>query len=126
MPTTELNLITGQRVDIQVYQGNTIQPTFTFKDSNNDPIDLTGVLVEFQARKCEDSADPMVAWSTVNGKISITGTDNNIVVLNGIIDLPGATYKYDIRFTYPSPDSRIVVYLYGDLHVFKKVSRTIV
>jgi hypothetical protein len=125
MSTENLDLITGKRLDIDVYQGNTIAPAFTFTQGEPaTPLNLTGVSIVMQIRKCEDSATVVKEFKTSDSSITISGDDSNIVTVIGAVDIDGGAYKYDMRFTFPAPGNQVVTYLYGDMNVTKKVTRS--
>lgn len=87
------------RYNIKITAGDTLGRTFTFTDTNDDPIDIS-VYDEINMQVREEAGSVVVAEATLeNGMFSVSGASNNVLTLNNLPmpSTPGK-YKYDIEF----------------------------
>lgn len=82
-----------------VFKGETLQRTFTYKDSDSVAIDLTGFSAKMQIRK---SINDGVAFelSTVNSRIILGGSAGTIQLLVSATDtdtIQAGEYFYDLE-----------------------------
>ena len=94
--------------DISIIRGDTYSFNINFKDSNDDPIDITGWTIYFTIRQCVapsstvSDADAILSKQFTNGgvpgtvTIDLTAIDTN---------QEPEEYKYDIQ--YKKPDGTI-------------------
>jgi hypothetical protein len=88
---------------ILVKAGDTFQRSVAVYNEDGTPADLTGVSVLMHIR---DHAGLMVlAASTGNGMITISGNKINIKIPAASMNLPSGFYFYDVEATYP--DGRV-------------------
>lgn len=113
--STVINTIRRAEADIKAYQGDSLAPTLTFTDDNENAIDLTGVTFKMQIRKKDGTL-----MQTLTQGTDITVTLPNIVVLNAIINIEKGCYEYDLQGSYI--DGKIVTFLGGGFEVTKQIT----
>jgi len=87
---------------------------------NGTPINLSGAKVDMELR--EDYDAPVVfSLSTTTSTISVLPTLSAFKVLPTLIDIPPATYSYDIQITYPT--GIIKTYMEGKWEIFFDVTQ---
>jgi hypothetical protein len=59
--------------DITIDQGATFSFTFTFKDANDDRVDLTDYAAKMQIREYHSSASPVLTLTTEDDSIELGG-----------------------------------------------------
>lgn len=86
-------------------QGATLRDTFTYKDSDNEIVNLTGYSARSQIRSSYSSATTILDLSTEDETITITGATGTIA-----FDVPAATteeltpgnYVWDLEIVDPA------------------------
>lgn len=113
--STTINTIRRAEADIKAYQGDTLSPTLTFTDDNDDPLNFTGVTFKMQIRKKDGTL-----MQTLTQGTEIVVTLPNIVVLNAIINIEKGCYEYDLQGTYSN--NTVVTFLGGGFEVTKQIT----
>jgi hypothetical protein len=110
------------KYNIKAEQGATFRRVFTWKDSDNNPIDLTGYTAKMQVR--EDAYTSVILdMSTANGKIVIATPANGQLEVSetasnmSLID--GGSYRYDIELTNGAEVTRL---LEGGFYVSEEIT----
>lgn len=96
-------------LDIQIDQGSTFALNFRLKDTDRNPVSLTGAVISGKIRLAPESADPIVAFTgTViseangEGQISLTAVQTAAIA----VDASGAgkrklkKYLYDVEVDF--------------------------
>ncbi len=112
---TTINTIRRAEGNIKAYQGDTFCPVLTFKDSNGDNLDLTGITFKMQIKKKDGTL-----MQTLEDEVDILVTLPNVITFNSIISIEKGVYEYDLQGTYD--DGKIVTFLGGSFEVFKHVT----
>jgi len=87
---------------------------------NNVPANLSGSLVTMELR--EDYDTPVVlTFSTTTSTIRIQNSLSSINIPARIINIPPATYKYDLQVIYP--DSTTKTYMEGTWEIYFDVTK---
>ena len=115
--------------NLSIDSGATFRTQVIWKDSNNQPINLTTATARMQIRKKVDSVEIMLELTTENGGISLGGALGTIDIY--MTDLQTETLSagvYDLEVSFPvsgyaRPD--VVRLLYGSINVSKNVTRSI-
>ena len=71
------------------------------------PLNLSGYRVDMQVRQSENPGSRlMLNFSTINGKISISGANNNIIMTEAVpaleMEISPRVYFYDLQITSPA------------------------
>lgn len=112
MATTVSNI--PGAVNFKVYQNDTLNKSITITDDNDDPIDLSAAAVKMEVRQ---SAGSTVLFTLeVGDGITISGADDNVIVISKIVDIDPGSYLYDLEATYSG----------GDVQTFIKGSFTVI
>ena len=82
---------------------------------NGVPVNLSGAIVTMEFREDYDSPVAL-SLSTLTSTISVLPNLSSIKVLPILIDIPPATYKWDLQVTYPS--TFVKTYLEGTWEIF--------
>ena len=87
---------------------------------NGTPIDLSGSQIDMQLRV--DYAAPAVfTFSTTTSTISILPSLSAFSILPTIIEVPPATYLYDIQIKFAN--GTVKTYLYGKWEIYFDITR---
>jgi hypothetical protein len=86
-------------LNLAVNPGTRFQRTFTWKNVDGTPADLTGYWAVLQVRYRPDSADPLLeATSDVAGGITLGGAAGTIAVSSDLpVTFAPGTYAWDLR-----------------------------
>jgi len=90
--------------NISVIRGDTCSFNLIFKDSNKDPIDLTGWTIYFTIRKFVASSSIRNDDCAVFSKQITTGDDTGIIAIDLTsrdTNIEPEMYKYDIQYKKP-------------------------
>lgn len=120
----------GDRLDILIRQGGTFGPKFcTILKSDGSPENITGCTFIAEIRKTADAT--VVAASATFAITNAAGGECNFTFLaSGTKDIPAdpvseedpaSQYVWDWEMHYP--DGRVRPLLYGDVFVFREVSK---
>jgi hypothetical protein len=111
--------------DITIEQGATFQLSITWKDADDNPIDLTGYTARMQVRRRHRAEDPaLLSLTTENGAITLGGAAGTISIVASATstdDLPAKPCVYDIELI--SPGSIVYRVLEGAADVTPEVTR---
>ena len=86
--------------DIVWYQGDTFSLLLTWRDENQDLVDLTGYTARMQLRTSVDATTNSLELTTENGRIVLGGALGEIqltVDAETMADLDAGSYKYDLE-----------------------------
>jgi hypothetical protein len=107
-------------LDIKIYQGDTVMIPLTFRDSDGNPIDLTGITFESQIRRApaDEEATPLISMDCnvpepTSGRVLISLSSEQTTLLDNL-------YVYDLQATNGSV---VRTYLSGTISVVKEVTR---
>jgi hypothetical protein len=109
--------------NITLYQGATYQQQFTWKDQNNNPINLTGYTARMQIRESHDAASPFVTLSTGSG-ITLGGVAGTITLTISDSQTSAMTQSsgvYDIELV--SSLGTVTRLLEGNVIISREVTR---
>jgi hypothetical protein len=110
--------------DITIRQGSTYRLPIIWKDSNGEPINLTGYVARMQVRPGVCSPDVIVELTTANGRITLGGSTGTIdleipaTVTAAITDGCGV---YDLELE--SSDGTVTAILAGAVTFEREVTR---
>jgi hypothetical protein len=113
---TESNLVTAANHNWYLYRNDSWSVTLSFKDGDNDPLNLSGVGIEMQVKKSPTAT--ALKSLTIGEGLTVSGGD---VTINTIADIPKGSYVWDMQFSYPS--GRVVTYLKGVINVTEDVTK---
>jgi hypothetical protein len=68
------------KYDFYIEQGATFNRTIVWKDSSEDPVNLTGYTARMQVRKTVNSDTTILSLTTENGKIALGGALGTITL----------------------------------------------
>ncbi len=113
--------------DFYIEQGATFQKIISWKDSNGDPIDLTGFTARMQFRSQISSDTVLMTATTENGKIVLgngLGTVTITLSATETADFDFACAVYDLELqSSPLNGSIVTRLLEGSVNVSKEVTR---
>lgn len=117
----DVNFITAQEVNFRVYKGDFWSVPLVFTDTDDNPIDFTGVEFKMQVKKVASGSFKEMELTNGDG-IEISGADNNTVTIEkNPLDIAAGKYKYDLQATLTN--GKIVTYIYGVIDVKEDVTR---
>lgn len=118
---------TGERLNLVIKQGSTFGPyTFTIKNPDNTPVDLTDIEIRGSIRKYHFSDTAInfdiVKTDAVNGvfelKLSSEITKNMQAGSNP--ESAQSRYYYDIEL---DSTGQVVPFIYGDVNVLREITK---
>jgi len=116
------------RYDFKIEQGATFQRTITWKDSNGNPIDLTGYKIRLQARINPNDKDPIIDLSTspeVGGIEILTPAGNGqfriTMDASDTASLDFAEALYDLEAE--DPDGNVTRLLEGTIELSREITK---
>lgn len=68
------------KYDITIEQGATFSLVLTWKDSQGNPIDLTGYTAKMDVRRSYSSSDTLLSLTTSNGGVSLGGISGQVIM----------------------------------------------
>ena len=104
-------------------QGSIWNVTIVYKDSNGNPVNLTGYTAAMQLRQNYNSESADLTLTTANGGLTITGATGTIQVSATATqtgNLSAGFYVYDLELTSGSNISRLIQ---GQITVAEQVTR---
>jgi hypothetical protein len=110
--------------DILIEQGATFQKTFTWKDSNEDAVDLTGYTARMQIRRKKSSTTAEHSATTENGGITLGDELGTVAVEIPAADTADFDFTkgvYDIELI--ASDGVVTRLVEGGVEVSKEVTR---
>ena len=118
----------GEKVDLLIRRGATFGPFWIeLVDENNIPINLTGCVAAGSIRKNIDDVDPAarftVDYDAVNGKISYMLNKTDTLTMAYGITLKDPTGKHFWDFEIIWSDGTTSPLMYGDVTVFREITR---
>ena len=103
-------------------KGDTLKEIVFTMTLNEEPMDLTDVIIQSQFRKHPNSKDAVLFLTSVDNEgITITENPGEFKINQQIIDIPAGDYVYDIEFTFD--DGTVKTYIYGDFKVIQDITR---
>lgn len=87
---------------------------------NNIPVNLSGALVIMELREDYDSPVALT-FSTATSTILIQNSLSSISIPPRIIDIPPATYKYDLQVVYSNTTTK--TYMGGSWEIYFDVTK---
>lgn len=110
--------------DIVIEIGATFFLNVTWKDSNDDPIDLTNYDARMQVRKKYSSTTALIEATTGNGKITLGGALGTILIELEPADSEDITDKYGVYdLELINPSSQVYRILKGVVTFDPEVTR---
>lgn len=111
-------------LDLEVQQGATYRRSFVWKDSNGDPVDLTGYIARMQIRRRKSAPVIEHSATTENGGITITPLEGRIDLLisataTAAFDFTSGAYDLELV----ASDNDVTRFLEGAVSVSKEVTR---
>lgn len=110
--------------NITIEQGATLRLSFIWKDSDEDPINLTGYSARMQVRRTASSTDALLSLSSDDGQITLGGEAGTIDVV-GSADLTknmkAKCGVYDIELE--SSGGVVTRLIQGDVTISPEVTR---
>lgn len=88
---------------------------------NGVPVNLSAAEVSIEFREDYDSPVAL-RLSTTNSTISVLPDLSSIRILPVLIDIPPATYLYDLQATYTTPPTAVKTYLEGTWEIYFDVT----
>ena len=91
-------------------QGSTWTLQIVYKDSNGNPINLTGYTAEMQVRRKFDSDTAVLTLSTSNGGITIVGATGtlNLIATDEQAAIDPSLYVYDLELSTGGVRTRLI------------------
>lgn len=114
----------AQTLNLTIEQGATFTKTLVWKDSNGDPIDLSGYTARMQIRRTITSCDVLVDATTENGKITLTPEEGKIDIRleaaeTEALDFREAVYDLELQ----SADGFVTRLVQGTVELSLEVTR---
>jgi len=110
--------------DMLIEQGATFQKTFVWKDSNEDPVDITGYTARMQIRRKKSATTVEHSATTENGGITLGQTAGTVAVLIPAADTAAFDFTkgaYDLELV--DPQGVVTRLVEGGVEVSKEVTR---
>jgi len=111
--------------NLVAYRGDTVEFPLTFKDENDDPIDITGWTIFFTLRAAvtDTTSDTgALITKTVTSHSNPTAGQSMVTLsASDTNELNNITYKYD--FQYKTTGGVVKTFLSGDFKFTKDVTR---
>ncbi len=105
------------RYHIVVRQGKTLRRTFTWRNPDKTPVNLTGYSAEMQVRDEKSSTTPVLDLSTTpSGGITLGGLRGTITIRAETAAISPGAYVYDLFVI--QPDTARLLLLEGDFDVY--------
>lgn len=105
--------------NVQMWKSDSWTQVFALK-ANDVPIDLTGSNIEIQLRKTPASTTAELTLTLGSG-ITISGVDNNEIIINTIVDINAGSYVYDMTVVFPS--GIVKTYVWGTFIVYEDITK---
>lgn len=106
-----------QNYDLAIYKGDYVELFLNIKDSNGDPVDLTGHTPSAQLKKSYDDSSP------VNFECSVTAVPGQVKIFlpsTASASLTPGDYIWDVQIA--ASGGRVRTYLTGDVVVYNEVT----
>lgn len=110
--------------DILIEQGATFQRTFVWKDSNEDPVDITGYTARMQIRRKKSSTTAEHEATTENGGITLGDTAGTVAITIAATDTADFSFSkgvYDLELV--DPQGVVTRLVEGGVEVNQEVTR---
>lgn len=110
--------------DLFIEQGANYRQVFRWKDSNDDPIDLTSYSARMHIRRTIDSKEPVLELTTDNGRITLGGVQGTITLELTADETEGIQVTagvYDLELI--APDDFVTRILKGSVTIDREVTR---
>lgn len=110
--------------DFTIYQGATFSRVLTWRDENNDAINLSGYTARMQLRESTDAGDAFVSLTTENGGIALGGAAGTVTLTISAADTAaiGETAGvYDLELV--SAGGVVTRLLEGEVLISREVTR---
>lgn len=110
--------------DFVIEQGTTFVKSFRWKDSNGDPINLTGYSALMHVRTSVTSDTVLVEFSTANNRIQITPDEGKVDLVLSSTETSAIDWKrgkYDLELV--SSTGFVTRLLFGLVTVSKEITR---
>ncbi len=110
--------------NLVIYQGANLSQVFTWQDSNQTPVNLTGYTARMQARTSITADPPFISLTTENGGIALGGSAGTVTLTMtaaqtaSIIETVGV---YDLELV--SPSGIVTRFLQGAVIISREVTR---
>lgn len=118
--------VSAARLDLVMEQGATFERNIYYKDSDNNPIDISGWTAAMQIRQYRDSEDALLTLTSSAGDIIMAGPTGHLEIhipANEMDDLTFSWGYYDLEL-YPGGDTtRAFRLLEGRVKLTKEVTR---
>lgn len=89
--------IKAQNNNIKHYRGDVFDEIWTITKSDGTAYDLSGKTIRLSIKIDKTDTTEVAYISTADGDISISGTSNNVLTFNKIIELNERAYYYDLE-----------------------------
>lgn len=110
--------------DFEIEQGTTLLKPIVWKDSNGDPVNLTGYTAKMQIRKSASATDVLLELSTSNSKLAIDASAGKVTMIFSSTTTAAIDWsrgKYDLELT--SSSGVVTRLLEGEITVSKEITR---
>ena len=110
--------------DIEIIQGQTFARAVVWKDSDGEPIDLTGYGARMQVRRSKASPDVLFELTTANGRVAIDGAAGKVTLTITAEESAAFTWRrgvYDLELE--AGDGVVRRLLEGAVEVNREVTR---
>lgn len=110
--------------DFEIEQGATLLKPIVWKDSDGNPVNLTGYTAKMQVRQNVSASDVLLELSTTNGRLSISAMSGQVTMIFSATTTAAITWsrgKYDLELT--ALDGTVTRLLEGEITVSKEITR---
>ncbi len=110
--------------DFYIEQGATFYQPLIWKDSNDDPVDVTGYTARMQIRKTVKSSDVLISLTTANGRITLGGAAGTVTLeisAEDTADFEIFCGVYDLELE--ALDGTVTRLLEGQIEISREVTR---
>jgi hypothetical protein len=110
--------------NLVIYQGANLSQVFTWQDSNQTPVNLTGYTARMQARTSIEAPTPFIDLTNANGGVTLGGSAGTVTVTMTATQTAAITETvgiYDLELV--SPGGIVTRFLQGTVVISREVTR---
>ncbi len=109
------------RTNLEVYRGDDKTWKITFKDANQNPIDITGATVWFTVKENATDTDPqaVIQKQITTHTVPLQGETELILVPADTQNLEATDYEYDMQLV---TGGKVTTFMRGTFNVLQDIS----
>ena len=114
------------KTNLTIEQGAAFSRIVIYRDSNGDPVDLSGYTAKMQIRKTKEGSTVILELSTSDGRLTLGGALGTITIALTTADTDSLDFvwgRYDLEL-YPGGDTtQAIRLLEGKINLSKQVTQ---